>query len=304
MRLKPLTRLISGDDRPKQFCPLFDGRTLLDQTLRRTELVIPSEQVLVSLTAQHSKWYVQEPNLARERCLVQPGNKGTAPPVAHSLLSIARIDAQALVAVLPSDHHYSDEPMFVAALDSAFQIAEENPRSVVLLGAQPDYPEVEYGWIGLGAPAGQKYEELFHVEGFREKPPLEVALDLMREGSVWNTFVMLGRATAFLEMLESSLPDLMHVIRIAQPWEGTETHIEHCLYELMPASQISQQVLSVETQRLLALRLGPVGWSDLGDPDRALRTAGVIGHEAGWTTQWKRARSAARPHLKAVGAIA
>jgi mannose-1-phosphate guanylyltransferase len=33
VRLRPLTKLICGDDRPKQFCPLFGGRTLLEQTL-------------------------------------------------------------------------------------------------------------------------------------------------------------------------------------------------------------------------------------------------------------------------------
>src|SRR5437870_3591769 len=48
VRLRPLTKLICGDERPKQFCPLFDGRTLLAQTLRRAELTFPREQLMVS----------------------------------------------------------------------------------------------------------------------------------------------------------------------------------------------------------------------------------------------------------------
>ena len=32
VRLKPLTRLISGHDRPKQFCRLYGTMTLLEQT--------------------------------------------------------------------------------------------------------------------------------------------------------------------------------------------------------------------------------------------------------------------------------
>ena len=28
VRLRPLTRLVSGEDIPKQFCPLLNGRTL------------------------------------------------------------------------------------------------------------------------------------------------------------------------------------------------------------------------------------------------------------------------------------
>jgi hypothetical protein len=37
VRLRSLTRLVSGDDRPKQFCPLLGGRTLLNQTRRRIQ---------------------------------------------------------------------------------------------------------------------------------------------------------------------------------------------------------------------------------------------------------------------------
>ena len=38
-RLRPLTRQISGDARPKQFCPILDGETLLDRTRRRADLL-------------------------------------------------------------------------------------------------------------------------------------------------------------------------------------------------------------------------------------------------------------------------
>jgi mannose-1-phosphate guanylyltransferase len=43
-RLRPLTRLITGRDIPKQFCPVFGSITLLDQTRRRVSLAIPREQ--------------------------------------------------------------------------------------------------------------------------------------------------------------------------------------------------------------------------------------------------------------------
>ena len=38
-RLRPLTRRIENDDRPKQFCRLLGSETLLDRTRRRTGLV-------------------------------------------------------------------------------------------------------------------------------------------------------------------------------------------------------------------------------------------------------------------------
>jgi hypothetical protein len=39
-RLRPLTQHLTGDARPKQFCRLFGGQTLLDQTRRRADLII------------------------------------------------------------------------------------------------------------------------------------------------------------------------------------------------------------------------------------------------------------------------
>jgi mannose-1-phosphate guanylyltransferase len=38
-RLRPLSRLIAGDDRPKQFCPILGDETLLDRTRRRVSPV-------------------------------------------------------------------------------------------------------------------------------------------------------------------------------------------------------------------------------------------------------------------------
>jgi len=35
VRLKSLTRFISGEDTPKQFCPLLGGQSLLTKTARR-----------------------------------------------------------------------------------------------------------------------------------------------------------------------------------------------------------------------------------------------------------------------------
>lgn len=59
-RLLSLTRMICGDDRPKQLCPLFGNDSLLEQTRRRAERSIPSEQVLFALTRRHREYYLKE----------------------------------------------------------------------------------------------------------------------------------------------------------------------------------------------------------------------------------------------------
>src|SRR5215472_2610241 len=72
-RLLPLTRKISGDDRPKQFCALTGGETLLDQTRRRVSCVVPDQQTLLVLTRSHERFFAdQMAGLAPDRLLIQP----------------------------------------------------------------------------------------------------------------------------------------------------------------------------------------------------------------------------------------
>ncbi len=303
VRLRSLTRFICGDNRPKQFCPLFEGATLLGNTVRRAERSIPTAQILFALTHTHRDFYVQELDGFQAQRIVQPANKGTAPPILFSALSIASMDEDALMAVLPSDHYYSDEACFTAALESAFEIAANRPESVVLIGAQPSRPEVEYGWIELGAPVGND-GELCRVRGFLEKPSLDVAETLLGEQSVWNTFVMVGRVSAFLEMVAQAIPDVLEALRRARVWNGSETHIEESVYHQVLSSDFSKHVLSVDAARLLVLRVRDLGWSDLGHPERVLAALEEASSQPWWTEEWKGMQTAVAARPDAESAVA
>src|SRR6266853_6045863 len=92
-RLLPLTRKLSGDDRPKQFCALTGGETLLDQTRQRVSGMIPDRQTLLLLTQTHERFYADQlADVADERLLIQPYNHGTAAAIAYSVTHIDRVD--------------------------------------------------------------------------------------------------------------------------------------------------------------------------------------------------------------------
>lgn len=275
MRLKPLTRALYGDERPKQFCDLVNGRTLLHETLDRAALSIPVGRTLVSLNARHERWYSAVDRLCPNQCIVQPANRGTAPAVAHCVLSVAGKDDEAVVAILPSDHHYSDRELFTESLDAAFQCAAEHPQSVVLLGARADSPETDYGWIEPGKPA-PGHEALFQVKAFREKPEEDAARALLESGALWNTFVMVGHARAFLDLFHAVTPELMCRLADAPLWEGATVRLpESCYAEIAP-TDLSRRVLAAGSECLLVLRMGPMGWSDLGHPGRVAAVAASL----------------------------
>jgi len=286
-RLQRLTRLICGDERPKQFCPLVGDDTLLEQTRKRAERSIPPEQILFPLARRHRAFYLQEHGVRPSQRIVQPVNRGTAPPILYSLLSIEQNDKDAIVAILPCDHHYSDERTFAAALDSAFDIADKRSSSVVLLGAPPQDAEVEYGWIELGPSAGGAGSDAFYVRAFCEKPSFHVAREMLERGSLWNTFVMVGHVHGFLELVKAAPAGLVEVLRNSRLWSGSEMHIEDSVYESIPSVDFSHEVLSAQTRRLVALRLGRIGWSDLGHPARVIAALEAAGLEPWWMKAWQ-----------------
>jgi mannose-1-phosphate guanylyltransferase len=296
VRLRKLTRFVCGDDRPKQFCPLLGKRTLLQETRQRAERSIPTGKILYSLSRAHQDYYLDDLWDRPSQLVVQPGNKGTAPAILYTLLHLARKDPDAVVAFLPCDHYYSREAIFTGALESAFAIAEGRPEAVVLLGATPKGPEVEYGWIERGEIAGL-HPDVFRVVKFHEKPPLSIAKRLLRAGSLWNTFVMVGHINAFLDMAEASVPALLRALRsepVFSTSDGGQRIVER-LYERIDSADFSRQVLSPGARRLLTLRLGEVGWNDLGDPNRVICALLESGVELpGWAVRWRSATQAAR----------
>jgi mannose-1-phosphate guanylyltransferase len=213
------------------------------------------------------------------------------------------MDPDAVVAILPSDHYYSREDVFTAALESAFAIAEEEPRSIVLLGAQPTGPEVEYGWIELGDVVGPR-KGVLRVSQFHEKPPLPIAQDLLRSGSLWNTFVMVGHINAFFDLAVASVPSLLQALRSAFIFATAddETGIAE-IYARIDPTDFSRQVLSPGATRLCTLRLGEVEWSDLGDPDRVISALlESDGELPAWATRWRTVGQAKQANAQQISA--
>jgi len=285
-RLRPLTRLIAGDDRPKQFCPILNGGTLLDKTRERTAVCVAPADTFFSLTATHERYYKRLLWDAQDRQLiVQPENRGTAPAILYSLMRLASAEPDATVAFFPSDHYFSDDRAFMDVVDSAFASAEVDPDSVILIGIEPDKAESSYGWIEPAASLfGDLARSAARVKRFWEKPSPSAAARLMAAGCLWNSFVMVGKAGAFLEMFRSELPDLYRMFRTAMPYLGTpqEKAAIRSIYAWIDETNFSTDVLERSAGSLLVMRAGNVGWSDLGEPQRVASTLSALGIAPEW----------------------
>jgi mannose-1-phosphate guanylyltransferase len=271
VRLKPLTRAITGEGRPKQFCPLLDGETLLDRTRRRVDLLTRFDHQAIVVTQHHEPFYAPLlRDLAPGRLVVQPDNRGTAAGLLYPLLRIADLAGDVPVAIFPSDHFVDDDAAFVASAAAALDAIQARPDLVVLLGIEPDTPETEYGWIEADErPLPMDNALVFPIRRFWEKPSAELATTLLARRCLWNSFVMVGRVSAFIDLIRGGTPELVEAF-------------EPLRRAALPSINFSERVLVPGASRLGTVRVKGVEWSDLGNAERVYATIRRMGGRPRW----------------------
>jgi mannose-1-phosphate guanylyltransferase len=276
-RLKPLTRSMAGDARPKQFCQFFGGRTLLDDTRERLRLNVPDSHHLFVVSRAHEVYYRQElADVPEARLIEQPLNRGTTAAVAATLFRLRAVTSDATVGFFPADHYYRDPAVLQRTVAAAYALTAVYPDRVIVLGAEADRAETEYGWLEpgervAGAPPGMT-NGLRSVLGFWEKPSLPLAEQLLGRGCFWNTLVVIGRMGAFEALLERTVPDVWDEFASRQPGRNTAQQATALrqAYAAVRPSDFSHEVLAAGPDRLSVLALPNAGWTDLGQPLRVL----------------------------------
>ena len=283
-RLLSLTRAIAGDDRPKQFCPILGDETLLDQTRRRVSLAVTPAQTMFSFRESHKPFYEElVMDVPGANLVVQPENLGTTPAMLYSLLKLSIIEPEAAVGFFPSDHYFTDGQTFMGHVDSAFAALKARPEMMILLGIEPDQPEVEYGWIEPARSTMNQFPRgIRPVKRFWEKPSARAAQTFMDRGFLWNSFVMVGRVETFLQTIRRAVPNLYASFEAVKPTFGTDLEYDSVrdLYARINPSNFSRDVLSMRANDLSVMPVKNVGWSDWGDPSRVLSTLARIGLQA------------------------
>jgi mannose-1-phosphate guanylyltransferase len=280
-RLQSMTRALTGDNRPKQFVPVIGGSTLLDQTRHRVARSVTPSQTFIVVTQKHSRFYDSLAHeISPDLLLEQPANKGTAPAIIYALLRVAKKSPNATVALFPSDHFFTDGEQFMSHVDTAFDAVQIAPEMITLLGMTPTSAEKEYGWIEpRKSILGTAARSITQVKRFWEKPSASLAHILMERGCLWNSFVIVGRVDALLRMTQTAIPQLYATFAALAPFFETarERRALAELYSKIDDVNFSHEVLAARPQDLAVMRVGDVGWSDLGDPARVLSTLALIG---------------------------
>jgi mannose-1-phosphate guanylyltransferase len=282
VRLRELTMRIAGDDRPKQFCPILGAESLLRQTRARLDPLFSGDRQVFVVSDAHERYYSKELADAKESLVIaQPLNRGTAVGIIVALVQVMQADPDAIVGFFPCDHHYCDDESFRSIVRAATVGVEQFSQSLVIVGAEAEYAETDYGWIEPGPAVWETQgKPLCRVNRFWEKPALPKARALLQSGCLWNTFVAFGSAATFLELVCSEVPEVvLAVTRALADRDLAPT------YAQLPIVDFSRDILTHQANRLLVLRDSGSGWADLGSPNRVLGLLAKNVNPAAWFRQ-------------------
>ena len=257
-RFWPLSRA----RRPKQFLALASALPLIAETVARLEGICgPARSWVVCGKDHEADVRALLPALPAAHVLVEPAAKNTAPAIGLAAAHAAKEDPEAVLLILPSDHHIARPDAFRAALEAATRAAATS--ALVTIGIRPTRPETGYGYLRRGEALG---EGTFAVEAFVEKPDAPTAARYVADPVYsWNAGIFAFRAQAYLDALERHLPQARQALRDLEAAGFTAEATERA-FARMPSISVDYGVMEPESKTAgrIAMVPGDFGWSDVG----------------------------------------
>ena len=266
--------------RPKPLLKVAAGDSLLRATVARARRFADDSGIWMICGHEHARGMRAESGLPASRVLVEPERRNTAMAVAVAAQRIAQRDPDAVMAILPADHHIPDGRAFAAAMRRAARAARTE-GVLVTLGVRPTRAETGYGYVRLGASIGKPHAGLHQAGRFVEKPSKARARRYLEDGRyLWNAGIFVWTARAILEEIELHAPEIHRALAPLRGQKGRPPRgiaaFRAALgrsYRRAPSLPIDVAVLE-RSRRVWCL---PVSfrWSDVGTWESLAETLGV-----------------------------
>ena len=262
-RLWPLSR----DTYPKQFHRFVGEHTLFEATVLRAASLPSVNQITIVCNDAHRFMAAQQAAQAlasigsriKIHTVLEPVARNTAPAIA----AVAHLlPADAIMLVLPSDHHMTDLAAFQKATAQALQAVAQG--KLCTFGIHPTAPETGYGYIESGDAVGNT--QAHAVKRFVEKPDLAKAQTLLATGThTWNSGMFVMRSGDFLTELAIHSPAVHQATKAASEYAVVDadfTRLDKTHFEQAPSISVDYAVFEHTARAAVVPYFGD--WSDLG----------------------------------------
>ncbi len=243
---------------PKQFMKIIGQESLLQSTIQRLKGVVEPTCVYIitnniyfyEVKAQIAKFGIPDANI-----ILEPQGKNTAPAIGLCARLISRIDKEAVLLVLPSDHYIKNIENFKKTIKKAIACARKD--LLVTIGIKPTAASTGYGYIKVN---GKKNGHIV-VDKFLEKPDLNKAKKYFKDKKFfWNSGMFIWKASVFLEEVRKYLPKLYVNLRLINSVKDIPK-----IWPRIEAISVDYGIM--EHSRRIVLIPANFYWTDLGSWD-------------------------------------
>ena len=255
-RLWPLSR----KNFPKQFLSLYSDNSLLQETFLRMTEIMPKENIFF-VTNEENFFNVLNQikeiyrDFSKENIIIELASLNTAPAIALSvkyLLEKIKIDQNAPIIFLPSDHHIENKNEYLKIVAKA--LSDVGDR-IGTIGIKPLSPETGYGYIRKGEPINS-YRKVIE---FKEKPDKVTANFYLQSGQyVWNAGMYIFNAKTFVNELKKHEASIYNLL---------VTDYENFINNFNSLPSVSIDFAISEKSDNVVVIEGDFGWSDIGSFD-------------------------------------
>jgi mannose-1-phosphate guanylyltransferase len=194
-----------------------------------------------------------------ENFIVEPARRGTAHCIVAALTEIGKNNpSDEAIAFIHADHYIRDIEGFAHSFRVADRVSQSEGR-IVLVGVEPDYPSIGFGYIQKGERLGTD-DYVFNVDNFKEKPDHQTAQQYLNSGDyLWNGGYFVGSLDTFKQTMQTYAPDLLasyERLAAASPETYQETYLSF--------ENVAIDYALIEKVQNLLVVPASFDWMDLG----------------------------------------
>lgn len=264
------TRLwpISRNSKPKQIVPLWQGKTLIEETLARLEGKINNEDIYLLIGEDLlSELLKTIPNIKDQiNILVEPGGRDTGPAMAWASAFLNDKFPDEPLLFLASDHYIRDKKTLWESIQVQEKLVKETGK-LLDISIVPEFPSTALGYTQIG----KLYEnyngiEVYHFLGHKEKPDFATAKNMMDEGNwLWHANFYMWTPKKFLEAFQEHAPEIYNsVIESKKYWDKKDFEKAKKIYNSMEKVSIDYAVAEKLSPENVLIVKGDFGWNDIG----------------------------------------
>ena len=247
---------------PKHLLKLFSERTLVEETVRRLDGVVPRANVFVLTNVAQLDGTREALHglLPAENIIAEPAKRDTAAAASLATGLVRARDPKGVLALLPADSYIRDTVTFGKQLRQGLNRASQT-TALLTFAIKPTHAATSFGYLKLG-------EDVTGGDGFRkvakfvEKPDPATAARYVASGNfAWNAGMFVWSVGSYLAEADLHTPKLAKFIREFPAGDPT-AYLAARFLTLLPKVSVDYAIL--EKAATVETLLAEFDWDDVG----------------------------------------